>query len=344
MANADNSLAMRNWFPLYKNIKFQANRISRRLFPRDYTAALNRTANCPPILSIETTNACNARCVFCGYRFMQRPKCIMDFDLYKKAVDDYADCGGRSIGLAVTVGEPLLDPLLPERIAYGKSRGLRGFGFFTNGILLHKIDLRSLLSSGLGALHISISGFDRQTYRQTYGVDSYPQVIENLCALAELNNSMGGRVRLSVSVKSPIPVRRLVRSEDYKKLIALGLPVSFAVRYDNWSGRIQEKDMAGCMRLRPVPRKRRPCSMLWFGATVHADGNFTLCGCRDLEGDTELAIGNIGDKSIRELWTSPRVREIRERFLVHTPDICRDCAQYTSISDIGDSELSLIPQ
>ncbi len=86
-----------NWLPLYGNLKFQAARAVRHVFPPDHTAALRRTGNRPPLLSIETTNACNARCVFCGYRFMQRPKSIMDMDLYKKVVNDYAECGGRNV-------------------------------------------------------------------------------------------------------------------------------------------------------------------------------------------------------------------------------------------------------
>lgn len=117
----------------------------------------------------------------------------MDFELYKKAASDYADCGGSNIGLAVTVGEPLLDPLLLERIAYGKSKGLQGFGFFTNGINLHKIDQRALLSSGVGAMNISISGFDRESYRQAYGVDAYAPVMENVCALAGRTIPWGNR-------------------------------------------------------------------------------------------------------------------------------------------------------
>ena len=266
----------------------------------------------------------------------------MDFDLYRKTVDDYAKCGGRNIGLSVTVGEPLLDPRLLERIAYGKSKGLQGFGFFTNGILLHKIDLRALLSSGLSAMHISICGFDREKYSATYGVDSYPRVIENLCMLADLNNSMGRPVNLNISVRSPIPARQLIRTHDYKRLLALGFPISFVLRYDSWSGRISKTDLPGAMRLRPMARKSRPCSMLWFGSTVHADGNFTLCGCRDLEGTSDLTLGNVKEQSLHEMWTSPRVRALREHFSTRTPDICRDCRQYSPVSDIGDWEISLI--
>lgn len=148
-------------------------------------------------------------------------------------------------------------------------------------------------------------------------------------------------MRLSVSVKSPVPIRHLV-TEDYRRLRDLGPPMVFTIRCDNWSGRTKRADLPGAMRLRPIPKKKSPCSMLRFGATVHADGNFTLCGCRDLEGNTDLALGNVKDRSIKELWTSPKAHMLRETFTEKTPDICRDCAQFSSISNIGDWEMSLI--
>ncbi|MBI3695946.1 MAG: SPASM domain-containing protein [Acidobacteria bacterium] len=298
--------------PWRANLSGYSRLLLARLFPRDYSRELARTAQCPPLLGIETTNICNADCVFCAYQYMERPKIIMDFDLYKKVIQDYAQCGGRNVGLAATVGDPLLDPRLLDRIAYGKSQGMQGFGFFTNGILLHKFDLHTLLTSGLGALHISLAGFDRETYHRTYRVDIYHRVIENVIRL--------------------------------RRLRAAGLPVEFAMRYDNWSGKIKPDDLLGAMRMRPVPRKKQPCSMLWFGATVHADGVFTVCGCRDLDGTSELALGNLKQHSLAELWTSERLQRIRREFTTRLPDICVDCAQYSPVSIIGSWHLTLISQ
>ncbi len=313
-----------------------------KLFPRDYSGELRFTEHCPPLLGIETTNICNADCVFCAYQYMERPKIIMDSELYKKIIRDYAACGGRNVGLAVTVGDPLLDPRLLERIAYGKSQGMQGFGFFTNGILLHKIHPKELLTSGLGALTLSLSGFDRETYKRIYRVDIYHRVIENIIHLAEVNNSLGRPVQITVSIRSPHPIRRLIKTEDYRRLRAAGLPVAFALRYDNWAGRIKAGDLEGVMRMRPVPKKRQQCSMLWFGATVHADGGFTVCGCRDLDGNSELTLGNLKEKTLRELWTSERLRAIRRDFTRRLPDICVDCAQYSPISIMNSWHFSLI--
>lgn len=273
---------------------------------------------------------------------MERPKIIMDFELYKKIIRDYKECGGSAVGLAVTVGDPLLDPRLLDRIAYGKSQGMNGFGFYTNGILLHKIDLQALLRSGLGEMHISLAGFDRQTYKQTYRVDIYQRVIENICLAAEMNRSLGRPVAIKVVVRSPLPVRKLIQEPDYRRLKSLGLPVDFAMSYDNWSGRIKPGDLAGAMRMRRLPRKTQPCSMLWFGATVHADGSFTVCGCRDLDGASELTLGSLKTQSLHQLWTSPRLSALRRDFTTRLPDICADCTHYSPVSIIGPWHTALV--
>ena len=98
------------------------------------------------------------------------------------------------------------------------------------------------------------------------------------------------------------------------------------------------------MRMRPVPKKKQPCSMLWFGATVHADGAFTVCGCRDLDGKSELTLGNLKDQSLQELWTSERLQGIRRDFTTRLPDICVDCSQYSPVSILGKWHFTLIRQ
>ena len=41
----------------------------------------------PEIVQIESTNLCNAKCVFCPRDEMHRKQGVMSFDLFKKVVD-----------------------------------------------------------------------------------------------------------------------------------------------------------------------------------------------------------------------------------------------------------------
>ena len=68
-------------------------------------------------LGIEPTNICNANCTFCGYRFLKKSKSTMSLDLFKKTVDDYASQGGGVLSLTPTVGDPLVDGKILEKIS-----------------------------------------------------------------------------------------------------------------------------------------------------------------------------------------------------------------------------------
>ena len=52
-----------------------------------------RAPRVPDIVQIESTNMCNAKCVFCPRDEMHREEGIMDMALYRKIVDECADLG-----------------------------------------------------------------------------------------------------------------------------------------------------------------------------------------------------------------------------------------------------------
>jgi len=59
----------------------------------------------------------------------------------------------------------------------------------------------------------------------------------------------------------------------------------------------------------------------------------TLCGCRDLNGDSELVLGNIQNRSILDMWRDPSVERIRSGFYRSTyPKICHGCSFYRDLS------------
>ena len=70
--------------------------------------------------------------------------------------------------------------------------------------------------------------------------------------------------------------------------------------------------------------------MLYGGISIQSDGTATLCGCRDVDGDSELVVGNITDSSLMELYRAERVTAIRQNWLNgrKVPDICQGCRHY----------------
>ena len=67
-------------------------------------------------LYIETTKICNANCIFCAYQYQKRDKVAMDDLLFKKLIDEYVELGGGNLGLTPTVGDPLVDKNIINKI------------------------------------------------------------------------------------------------------------------------------------------------------------------------------------------------------------------------------------
>ena len=67
----------------------------------------------PDIVQIESTNLCNAKCVFCPRDEMHRRQGVMEMDLFRKIADECAALGITHIRVH-NYGEPFLDKQLVE--------------------------------------------------------------------------------------------------------------------------------------------------------------------------------------------------------------------------------------
>jgi radical SAM protein with 4Fe4S-binding SPASM domain len=103
--------------------------------------------------------------------------------------------------------------------------------------------------------------------------------------------------------------------------------------FDTWGERIDERHLTGFMSVRPEGEKRRPCTMLYRTTAVLADGTITACGCGDLTGQSDLALGNIRDTPLLAAWQDGRMERLRQRFADgDLPDLCRGCRQYQPVA------------
>jgi len=88
------------------------------------------------------------------------------------------------------------------------------------------------------------------------------------------------------------------------------------------------------MKIRPfsllILRTKAPCWMLYGELAILSDGTVALCGCQELEGNSDLVLGNVMDRSLSDLYKSERANMIRKNWLngSNIPDICRNCRNY----------------
>jgi MoaA/NifB/PqqE/SkfB family radical SAM enzyme len=289
-----------------------------------------------PVLSIEITNTCNSKCVFCANISMKRRKEYLDTGLFRKVVDQYILMGGDIINFNCLIGEPLLDPHLLERIRYVKSfPQIRSLTFFSTLQWLHRYDIKEFIASGVDTIYISLTLSGREKYKEFYGVDHYDHVIKNLVALIEENNRSANKMGIELSIKpTDENINNIRRHADFTmidKLLQGGASRALdemGLGVHDFSSVVK---LPTYLRKRPLyPRNRRPCRLLYDHLKIFSNGKVGLCVCSDYEANSDLIVGHVQDGNLSDIWRGDKVRQIRDNWRVKNivPGLCKKCGAY----------------
>lgn len=249
----------------------------------------------PPVVRIETTNACNARCVICPHQQMTRPVQHMDEALYERIIEECAAGACKEIHLH-NFGEPLLDKRLEERVARAKQKGVRKVKIFSNGSLLTAERARGLIEAGLDEIKISFDGASCEEFESIRQPLRFDRVVANVHQLVSIRNELGAAMKIGVACCSTSD-----RAGTMQALEKVVDHFSFG-KVHNWAS----EDFPSRQG-----RVRKPCSRLWRTLTILAGGEVALC-CLDYDGQFLLARIDQGT-AIRAVFDSPAYREVRRR-------------------------------
>jgi Radical SAM superfamily/Iron-sulfur cluster-binding domain len=263
----------------------------------------------PEIVQIESTNICNAKCVFCPRDEMHRRQGIMTFDLFRKIVDECAELGITHVRVH-NYGEPFVDRELVEKVRYAKQKGIREVGMISNGSLITEPVARGMVEAGLDAINISVDAGGKEIFESTRVGLKYDKVIANIERLVRIRAEQGKR-----RPKLILSFVRQNNSLDEQAFIEHWRSIADKIHITdlhNWAGTLHSRSDVNY-----------PCYRPWLTFTVLWDGRVSLC-CADFDGRTVL--GDLNSSSIRETWNSEPYRNVRRQHLESGgPDICRSC-------------------
>jgi MoaA/NifB/PqqE/SkfB family radical SAM enzyme len=297
-----------------------------------------------PSLHIETTNICNANCIFCGYQFQgaYRTQETMSEWLYQDVLRQYRDLGGTWVDLTPMVGEPLVDPRLAERLHDAREFGMQT-AFTTNGILLRNTDVSRLLDARPVVIAISTTPFRRELYEKIYRSLNYDAVLEGLEKLLGERNRIASPTIVSLKFRGPISLRDALRMKDFQVRVRpllserdLASAECIKSAFDTWGGQISQRDLLpGMLLALPPSLKIRPCRNL-STIMVTSSGLVRACACRfRAEGNPAsagldgLVIGDVKDQPLAEIIRGPRMRQLWATFGQRKlPGVCKDCTLY----------------
>ncbi len=266
----------------------------------------------PLNLDLEVTSYCNLRCPMC-YRTIadldasQDPSLgYMDWELYKKCIDEGADYGLYAVKLNYR-GEPLLHPQLPEMIAYAKAKGVVDVQFNTNGVLLKGDLARRILDAGVDRVIISFDSIRKERYESIRVGARFEEVVRNVEEFVKLRDK-SGRKTPCIRVSMVKMKENLEEVEEFRRFWEeRGVDIVSYVNYVNYMGKDPEAEQRYVGR--PVRmRDDFVCAQLWQRLFVWCDGRVTPC-CGDLEGGERL--GDAWKDSLHEIWVGERLQYLR---------------------------------
>jgi radical SAM protein with 4Fe4S-binding SPASM domain len=292
----------------------------------------------PISIALQTFDACNSRCVFCARRKIKETFQLMSMELFNHICTIYSDIGGGHISFSPLLADPLVDPLLISRIELIRS----SFpditpSIFTNGIGFSKLtdsQLKLILNT-IHHLDISIGGFDRNSYLTMFGVDKFDIVWSQIQRIIEINSS------LSIPAELKIHIRTNQRNETKLSDLIVTLKsfginyVELADSYSSWGGLVTEDDLpdGAMISIKDNSNYTSPCFVMMYHMMIMPDGRVLACGCMDA---TEIFnVGNLSDKTLKELWVSDKYEYFRDLFRQKAmPPICKSCSYYSPYEEV----------
>ncbi len=298
---------------------------------------------------MEITNICNADCTFCGYSFQGKKKGVISTENFENLIDEYSKTGGGPMSFTPTVGDPLVDPKIVDKIKYSRSKkNISNILLYTNGILLDKFGFTNFLNSGLSRLAISTYVGSKEGYIKFYQKDQYEKVINNIVEICKKNKELNFPVLITLHLRVEKDKTLWENSEGYKRILKyLDLKhIDYLTVYDSWGGKIKKEDLPdGCEIDTPIELTKKikngPCFELYRRVHILPDLNVGACVCRDLE--NEINIGNLKKQTLKEIWKGPKLKSYRSKWKEGVlPNVCKDCTRYEPVNDYIDKNRATI--
>lgn len=254
----------------------------------------------------------------------------MSLQMFRKVVEDYAQMGGGPVSLTPLEGEPLLDPLLMERLeVLKKYPETQQVVITTNGIAFDKYsdqEIRCLLED-LYLIKVSIGGLDDATYKSMFNVDCFSRVMDGVDRLLKMREAVSAPAHLAFAFRTNDPhfeARFKSKLDAYR---GKGIDISHLHAFTNNCGALKNDVEKRLVVARSPGKKRLTCVYPCMSMVVSWDGIVTAC-CEDSE-DHDLRIGHVEKETLAEIWVGEKHLEFLGSFTKqeHLP-VCRKCSGY----------------
>ncbi len=303
----------------------------------------------PFAVTVDVTSRCNLRCLGCSTHspYINRRTASnslpedLDIDLFERLCRELQEMGTHTLVLCGD-GEPLLHRQLLHIIRMAKRSGFRTV-LLTNGTLIDETKARALVETGIDLVRISLWAATAEDYKSACpnaGKDYFSSTVSaarHLTSARDTSASPQPCVALHLilnrySARSMDPFLDLVQETRCDSVSFSPLHTLFG-QLDSF-GLTKQEERVLDVRLSYAKKKLRalglehnideilkryevgadvrqkvPCYIGWMQCRVKTDGTVQPCNpCR-------WQMGNIRERSLREIWTDPAYEAFRNKIM-----------------------------
>jgi hypothetical protein len=251
-------------------------------------------------ITIETTNLCPAKCIMCPREIYNQKPDIMDFNLFKKIIDEASKSGITTIDTC-GFGDPFTDVLLFKRCEYIRKKMPGAKIYASSNCFLMTPDKYDNTIKYIDILKISFYGITKEVYEKVHrGAVKFEKSLENITGfLGKIKNLN----------KKPYTIGLLTLVDENKKEMQAWI--------DFWQPKLDEvyvwapHNFGGAKNYRKINRtEQKTCGRPFMGPPyIHVDGKVGMC-CFDFNG--ELIIGDIKTQTLDEIFHSEPYLKLKE--------------------------------
>tara|TARA_B100001059_G_C17832141_1_gene585396 strand:- start:3309 stop:4475 length:1167 start_codon:yes stop_codon:yes gene_type:complete len=260
----------------------------------------------PLYLLIEPVSTCNLRCPFCfqtDKTFTKKPYMgVMDFELFKKVVDEANDIGVRAITLG-SRGEPTLHKKFAEMVEYISSKeNIYELKINTNATFLNDKISKTVLKNNVNQIIISADHYIREDYERLRLGAIFDNVVDNVDKLYNLRKTEFPNSITEIRISGVDNEKNLDREKFSEFWLKRSDHVVAQLPLERWN--TYENEI--------IDSLVEPCEYLWDRMYVWFDGKVNPC---DADYKSYLSYGNVKEKSIYEIWNGDFISKIRQDHL-----------------------------
>jgi wyosine [tRNA(Phe)-imidazoG37] synthetase (radical SAM superfamily) len=305
----------------------------------------------PVVYNIETTNACNMRCVMCPRTtLMTRPVVTMKPELFKRIVDqiephhellwmeweDYVedtygidpdDMSENHFFLYIIpkviqlhgYGEPLLDKNMGLYVELLANKGLLSY-FSCNPANVNG-STSELFRRGLDYIKFSVESVDDETHRSIRGD------VSNCRKLLDLINEKEQKRLSTRIIITMLDLNRGNQLEEFEKLKEYFKDTGSYVYFKSQDTQWLNNDYHGTKSI----HWSEPCKHPWMSMTIKSNGE--ACQCME-DFNNAIVLGDTNKESLIDIWNGERYAKLRQDHLELTKGI--QCTERCDMRLVGE--------